>query len=65
MYYNGLGVAKDMVLAYAWFNLAAINGDESAIKNRDMAEGQLDPVGRNEGQRLASKWKVGQSIKRE
>ena len=65
MYLNGVGVAKDMVLAYTWLNLAAIYGDEDAVKYRDLAESELDPARRNEGQRLASNWKIGQSIKRE
>ena len=63
-YDKGQGVAKDMVLAYAWFNLAAINS-ENAVKNRDIVEHNLDPAGINEGQRLASNWEIGQSIKRE
>jgi TPR repeat protein len=64
-YANGEGVAKDMVLAYAWLNLAAINSDADAVKMRDMVERNLDPAGINEGQRLASNWEIGQSIKRE
>ena len=64
-YSLGEGIAKDMVLAYAWLNLAAINSDADAVKMRDMVERNLDPAGRNEGQRLASNWEIGQSIKRE
>ena len=36
MCHNGQGVPKDSVLAYAWFNLAAAQGDEfNAEKVRD------------------------------
>lgn len=51
-------VVSNLVLAYAWFNLAtAANGDYRA--NRDKIEQILTPTQRTEGQRLASNWKKG------
>ena len=34
---KGDGVPKDLVSSYAWFNIAAMKGDETAIKLRDEA----------------------------
>ncbi|MEQ1837093.1 MAG: tetratricopeptide repeat-containing serine protease family protein [Candidatus Nitrotoga sp.] len=62
MYYNGEGVSRDFVRAYVWFNLAAAQGNEDAKKNRDLAEKQLTPAQRAEGQRLASNWKKGDML---
>lgn len=31
MYYEGLGIEKDYVRAYAWIRLAYINGDNDAL----------------------------------
>ena len=36
MYGNGVGVIQDSVYSYMWFNIAASNGDASALKNRDI-----------------------------
>ena len=36
MYDNGEGVPEDYVRAYAWFNLAATQGHESAVKAKDI-----------------------------
>ena len=35
MYEEGKGVPKDVVTAYAWYNIAAANGDEYAKKTKD------------------------------
>ncbi|MEC8928028.1 MAG: hypothetical protein VX705_02335, partial [Verrucomicrobiota bacterium] len=34
MYYKGEGVLQDYATAYAWWNIAAANGDEDAKKNK-------------------------------
>jgi TPR repeat protein len=53
MYYNGTGVLQDYFLVYMWFNLAAAQGNESAIGNRDIVAGQMTPSQIEEAQRLA------------
>ena len=35
MYANGTGVPQDDVVAYAWLNLAAAQGNELASENKD------------------------------
>ena len=34
MYNEGQGVEKDIVFAYAWWNIAALNGQAEAQKNK-------------------------------
>jgi uncharacterized protein len=41
MYLQGQGVAKDLVEAYAWFSLAAMQGNVSAQKNLDFVRRKL------------------------
>jgi TPR repeat protein len=65
LYYQGLGVPKDYVLAHMWLNLAAAglsgplteNLRKSLVKVRDLVEKEmtLDQVA--EAQRLAREWK--------
>ena len=43
MYNSGVGVEKDYAGAYAWFNLAAANGNENAGKDRDALEKRMSP----------------------
>lgn len=62
MYYKGEGVSKDWVRAYAWFNLAAAQGNNFGKSNRDLYEKQLTDTERAEGQRLASNWKKGDTL---
>ena len=38
MYADGLGVSKDKILAYVWFNLAAVQSIEEARESRDSEE---------------------------
>jgi localization factor PodJL len=38
---RGLGTAQDLVQAYAWFAVAALQGDEDAGKKRDEVAGRL------------------------
>jgi len=35
MYYNGKGVIQNFVIAHMWWNIAASNGHENAVYNRD------------------------------
>jgi hypothetical protein len=43
MYFKGKGVARDKVYAYAWLTLAADQGDEMAITNKEFAAAMLTP----------------------
>ena len=42
-YSIGRGVPKDLVLAYAWSNLAAAAADPDAARLRDLLEGLMTP----------------------
>ena len=57
MYANGQGVAQDYVQAHNWFNLGAVSGHASAVKNRDSVAAKMTPAQIAEAQRLASAWK--------
>ena len=59
MYAIGQGVAQDMVHAYMWFDLAAALGNDSARKNRDMADQDLSPAQIAEAKRMATQCKAG------
>ena len=62
MYDNGRGVPQDYVLAYALFNLAATNGYKDAAHNRDLIAKEMAPAQIEEGQAIASKWRVGKPL---
>ena len=44
------------------YNLAAVNGDEDYINNRNTLSRQLSSAQLSEAQALAAKWKVGTPI---
>ncbi len=56
-YDNGLGVPRDKVRAYMWFNLSAAQGRESAAAFRDLIARSLTPAQIAEAQKLAREWK--------
>ena len=56
MYAKGQGAPQDLVSAHLWFNLAAVKGDEDAIKNRDMAASDMTRDQIAEAQKLAREW---------
>jgi TPR repeat protein len=56
MYVYGSGV-QDYVQAHMWWNLAAVSGDEDAIKNRDKVAKKMTPAQIAEAQKLAREWK--------
>lgn len=62
MYFYGEGVSRNFVLAYAWLNLSAAQGDDYSKETRDELEKRLTPVERAEGQRKASEWNKGELI---
>lgn len=55
-YAEGKGVQKSMAEAMKWFIIAAANGDEKAIENRDKAEKSLAPAEVKKAQSLAAEW---------
>ena len=57
MYDNGQGVLQDYALAHMWFNLSGINGDKSAVKNRDIIEKRMSPSQIEKAQEMARNWK--------
>lgn len=64
MYLHGKGVNRNLILAYAWFNLAASCDYCSMFsKYRDELEAYLTPAQRMAGQRLSSGWKIGEILK--
>ncbi len=58
MYGKGQGVPKDYVLAHMWMNLSAAQGNEIAIKSRDLLEEFMPPDQIAEAQRLARERKA-------
>ena len=55
MYDNGSGVAQDYVKAHMWWNIAAIDGDADAIKNRDIVAKKMTPAQIEKAQEAASR----------
>ena len=53
---DGLGVLQDDVLAYKWFSLGAMQGDEPSRKARDLVSKRLTPIQVAEARRLAQAW---------
>ena len=56
-YVKGDGVAKDNVIAYMWYNLAAASGDENAKHNRKILEKMMTRDQITESERLSREWK--------
>ena len=56
MYHKGLGVPRDYVLSYMWFNLSATNGNKRGQKGRDLVEKLMTPSQIENAQRLAREW---------
>ena len=53
LYFEGEGVPQDYVTAYAWANIAAAQGNETAQRNRDLAAAKLDAASLGEAQKLS------------
>ncbi len=53
----GQGVPKDEQMAYFWWLLASAQGDQNAVKNRDIAERRLSPEQRAAAQASVRNWK--------
>ena len=44
MYYKGQGLSQDYTRANMWWNIAASQGNEDAIRGRDIIEEQMIPA---------------------
>ena len=53
MYVNGEGLLKDAVIAYAWLNIAAANGQTEAANMREVLSGRLSSEQIAEAQKLS------------
>ena len=53
MYFNGQGVIQDYTRAHMWWNIAASQGDQDAIGNRDAVTKQLTPADISKAQDMA------------
>ena len=53
MYNFGMGVPQDYVLSHMWNNLAAAQGDEDAVENRDSIAEKMTPQDVSEAHRRA------------
>jgi uncharacterized protein len=53
MYYKGQGVPLNYVRAHMWFNLSAAQGDQAAVKSRDLVAQLITPAQIAEAQKLA------------
>jgi len=60
MYENGQGVPQNYTLAYALFILAAAGENNDAVKSRGIVAKKMTPAQIEEGQAIASSWRVGQ-----
>ena len=59
IYYNGQrSVPRDYIRAYMWLNLAATQGLEAAVKNKNILEKEMTPEQIAEAQRLSREFKV-------
>jgi TPR repeat protein len=56
MYANGQGVPQDYIQASMWVNLAAAQGQEEAVKGREILTKEMTPAQIAEAQRLATEW---------
>ena len=56
MYDEGTGVPEDDVEAYAWFNIAAAQGNELAKENKERVDEAMTNEGRARAQRLAREY---------
>jgi len=64
LYENGYGVGIDLMLAYAWYNLASSGGSSDASTNVRRVTELLNPEQLGEAQNLSRNWKPGNQISR-
>lgn len=56
MYALGMGVEKDLVRGYKWYELAAARGEKLAARNRNLIEEEMSPQQIANARRLARQW---------
>ncbi|MBL7479572.1 tetratricopeptide repeat protein [Legionella bononiensis] len=56
IYYEGHGVPQDYVLSHMWFNIAGVNGNENAMKGRDMVAKKMTKSQLEKAQLMAQEW---------
>jgi len=56
MYVRGQGVIQDYVMAHMYWNIAAVSGKKSAIKNRGIVEKDMTSSQLEKAQDLAREW---------
>lgn len=61
-YSAGKGVGKDLVLAYAIYELSAKSGNSAALESQHAVAGKLTPAQIDEAKALALGWKKGSHI---
>ena len=57
LYENGLGVKRDMKMAFMWLALAARNGDKDAVRRRDILRGKLTAEEIVAAEQMIAAWK--------
>lgn len=63
LYRDGEGVAENLIVSYAWLNLAAAGGHTNAGDERNAVAGNLTAKELQQAQQLSAKWKTGALIK--
>jgi TPR repeat protein len=56
MYVAGRGVASDLIQAYVWFDVAAANGDQDAVRRRGLLDWELTKKEFAEASKLAREY---------
>ena len=56
-YAKGQGVPQDYVSAHMWWNLSGSNGNEDAVKNRNLVEKSMSKTQIEKAQEVARNWK--------
>ena len=63
MYYEGLGVEKDLIAAYKWLTVSGDQGEITAVKMRDEVEDRMNPEQIARAEREALEFKVAKAAK--
>ena len=56
LYAEGEGVVRDYVQAYMWFDLAAMQGNEGTLSNRDYSATLMTPADISKAKAMAREW---------
>ena len=56
MYIRGVGVIQDKVLAHMWFNIATLEGTNTARRKRDRIAKEMSPSQIEKAQDMAREW---------